>query len=172
MLEAGISLIATSLPSLHFLVTKHSLHSFAANIRSAFSLSPLQSHRSNNGSEDQSRYLKMQQNGSMASDVPVVGRKREDWEGAGGVDTFAMYDMEHAVPVREPGVVHVRSELRQQGNIVWGEFRRWWLLQHPHTPWHQSRFLLRHHASQDQHLGTWRRSFPSWTWIERNLRSG
>lgn len=54
----------------------------------------------------------------MASDVPVVGRKREDWEGAGGVDTFAMYDMEHAVPVREPGVVHVRSELRQQGNIV------------------------------------------------------
>ena len=54
----------------------------------------------------------MQTNGSTASDVPVVGREKKNEEGLGGMDTFAMYDMEHGMGITEPGVVHVTSEMR------------------------------------------------------------
>lgn len=118
MLEAGISLIATNLPSLHFLVTKESLQSFAASIRSAISLNSLQSSQSKNGTEGRLQYSKMQKNGSMASDVPIVGRESENVEETSGVDTFAMYDMEAMEEVREPGKVYVRSDMRQQGDIA------------------------------------------------------
>lgn len=46
---------------------------------------------------------------------------RKGWENGGGlgtVDTFAMYDMERAVEVREPGLVHVACEMWQQGNVI------------------------------------------------------
>ena len=47
MLEAGISLIATNLPSIYFLIRKESLQSFANSIRSRISLSSMRSQRSN-----------------------------------------------------------------------------------------------------------------------------
>ncbi len=118
MLEAGISLVATNLPSLNFLVSKQSLQSFAASIRSAVSLGSMQSQRSKTGTDDRTPYSKMQQNGSMASDVPVMRRVGESGEVTRGVDTFAMYDMKDMEEVREPGTAHVTSETKQQGSMV------------------------------------------------------
>ena len=118
MLEAGISLVATNLPSLHFLVTKKSLRSFAASIRSAVSLNSLQSHQSRNRPEKRSPYSKMQTNGSTASDIPVVGMERRDGKDSGGVNAFAMDDLEHAAEVTTPQVVHITSEMRQEIEMV------------------------------------------------------
>ena len=55
--------------------------------------------------------------GSMASDVPVIRKEREEGKEA-GVDTFAMYDLEQAEPVTVPRGIHVRSEMRQEGDMV------------------------------------------------------
>lgn len=70
------------------------------------------------GSEGRLQYSKMQNNGSMASAVPVAARESANVEEASGVDTFAMYDMEPTVEVREPGKVYVRSDMRQQRSFV------------------------------------------------------
>ncbi|KAF6225577.1 hypothetical protein HO133_009577 [Letharia lupina] len=118
MLEAGISLIATNLPSLHFLVTEKSLQPFAASIRTAVSFSSLRSQASKAGTGTRSAYSKVQQNGSKAPAVPVLRKGWENGGGLGTVDTFAMYDMERAVEVREPGLVHVACEMWQQGNAI------------------------------------------------------
>ena len=118
MLEAGISLIATNLPSLHFLVTEKSLQPFAASIRTAVSFSSLRSQASKAGTGTRSPYSKVQQNGSKAPEVPVLRKGWENGGGLGTVDTFAMYDMERAVEVREPGLVHVACEMWQQGNVI------------------------------------------------------
>lgn len=121
MLEAGISLIATNLPSLHFLVTEKSLQPFAASIRTAVSFSSLRSQASKAGTGTRSPYSKVQQNVSKAPEVPVLRKGWENGGGLGTVDTFAMYDMERAVEVREPGLVHVACEMWQQGNVIWAE---------------------------------------------------
>ena len=46
MLEAGLSLIAASLPTLSYLITRHSLQSALQRVRSSFPLYPMRSTRS------------------------------------------------------------------------------------------------------------------------------
>lgn len=60
----------------------------------------------------------MPKDGSIASNVPVIRDDREKGEAEVGVDTFAMYDIEHAADIRAPGVVHVKSEIGQEGDMV------------------------------------------------------
>ena len=112
MLEAGISLIATNLPSLYFLVKETSLHTLAARIRTAISLARARTGRSKVRMTDPSAYFRMQANGSVASDVPVMKREKEYGEGQEGTNTFARYDVENEIGVRRPGVIHVRDEIR------------------------------------------------------------
>ena len=61
---------------------------------------------------DPSAYFRMQANGSVASDVPVMKREKEYGEGQEGTNTFARYDVENEIGVRRPGVIHVRDEIR------------------------------------------------------------
>lgn len=116
MLEAGISLIATNLPSMYFVIKKESLQSFASSIRSRISLGSLRSQRSNSGTEESS--CSKQRNGSTASHVPVAGRDLEHGKGPGGATSFAMYDMKHTVESKKPGVVQATGNIMQQGNMV------------------------------------------------------
>ena len=104
MLEAGISLIATNLPSMYFVIKRESLQSFAASIRSRISLGSLRSQRSNSAAEDESSSSK-QRNGSTASHVPVAGRDLEHGKGAGGATSFAMYDLKHNVALQQGNMV-------------------------------------------------------------------
>lgn len=116
MLEAGISLIATNLPSIYFLVRKESLQSFADSIRSRVSLGSLPSQRSNSDSGDQALYLK-QQNRSKASHVSDT---RRNWEGAVDATSFAMYDMKRTRTevLKEPEPIHATGGRGKQGDMV------------------------------------------------------
>lgn len=116
MLEAGISLIATNLPSIYFLIRKESLQSFANSIRSRVSLGSLPSQRSNSDTGDQALYSK-QQNRSKASHVSAA---RRDWEGVEGASSFAMYDMKRTRTegLKEPEVIHATGGRGKQGDMV------------------------------------------------------
>ncbi len=107
MLEANISLIATKLPSPHFVATKEPLYSLVASICRNVSLASIQSRRSESGTEAQFLYSKMLTEGSMWSDVQTIRDERDKGKAEAGFDTFTMYDTEHAAENRAPGVVHV-----------------------------------------------------------------
>ena len=119
MLEAGISLIATNLPSIYFLARKESLQSFAASIRTRVSLSSLRSNEPNGGSDNQSTCSKQRNESTASHAPPIVGREWGNVEEAVGVTSFAMYDMERAgVGFEKPGAVHVAEDKKQQGNMI------------------------------------------------------
>lgn len=65
LMEAGISIIATNLPSLHFLVTKKSVRSIVVSLRSQLSLKSNTSSRSKSGRR--TSYDEMKANNSSAS---------------------------------------------------------------------------------------------------------
>ena len=104
LLEAGISLIATNLPSIYFLFKKESLQAFANRIRGVVSLDSLPSaHRSNSNTGGQSLYSK-KQNASKTSHVTAAAQK--EWEALEGVNTFALIGMERSAGVDKSEAVH------------------------------------------------------------------
>ena len=116
MLEAGISLIATNLPSIYFLFSKESLQSFANSIRNVVSLDSLRSsQRSNSNTGDQSLYSK-KKNVSKASHVTTAAQK--EWESFEGVNTFAMYEMKHGAEVNKLEAVHATGNMGDHGDMV------------------------------------------------------
>lgn len=116
MLEAGISLIATNLPSIYFLIRSESLQSFANSIRSRVSINSLRSQQSNSDTGDQALYSK-QQNRSKASNVSAA---RGDWEGVEDATSFVMYDMKRTRTegLKEPEAVHATGGRGKQGDMV------------------------------------------------------
>ena len=116
MLEAGISLIATNLPSIYFLFRKESLQSFANGMRNVVSLDSLRlSQRSNSDTGGQSLYSK-KKNASKTSHVTTAAKK--EWEALEGVNTFAMSDMKRGVRVKKPEAVHAAGNVGDHGDMV------------------------------------------------------
>ncbi|KAK4692511.1 hypothetical protein P7C71_g4716, partial [Lecanoromycetidae sp. Uapishka_2] len=115
MLEAGISLIATNLPSLNFLLSKKSLQSMIASVRSQISLGSIRSHESKKSQP----YSKMGEHGSMSSHAPAVPAYNTSFNTEPKtVDSFAMHEYEDGLPLAEPGEIHVRSDIKQTDNMV------------------------------------------------------
>lgn len=110
MLEAGISIIATNLPSLHFLVTKKSVQSTIASLRSQLSL------RSNTSSRSKSRcgtsYYEMKANNSSASQSAALHPDSMT------VDTTVAHDSHAISALDEPEMIHVKSDIRQYDEMV------------------------------------------------------
>ncbi|KAL8832008.1 MAG: hypothetical protein Q9191_000537 [Dirinaria sp. TL-2023a] len=110
MLEAGISIIATNLPSLHFLVTKKSVRSIVASLRSQLSLGSNASSRSK--SRRRTPYYEMKANNSSASQAPALHPD------SGMVDTSVTHDTEPMPIPQEPDRIHVKSDIRQHDEMV------------------------------------------------------
>ena len=115
-LEAGISLIASNLPSIYFLIKNESLQSFANSVRNVVSLESLRSSkRSNSDTEGQALYPK-KRNASKTSHVTTAAKK--EWEALEGVNTFAMSDMKRGVRVKKPEAVHAAGNVGEHGDMV------------------------------------------------------
>ena len=111
MIEAGLGIIATCLPTLHFLVSKVSLDSIAHNVRSTFSLHSIRSHfpQPKTG-HSAGPSLDPDGNTLLGSHARMVPDK-------GHTETFAMRDVDLVKTVGDDGI-HVTKQVYQYQSRV------------------------------------------------------
>ena len=103
MVEAGLAIIASCLPTLQALVAKDSIQSMVASIRSAISLQSLRSH-SSRGSKK-----------SRTGRPPYSGVDGVEHESE---DVVGLTDVGQMRNVKKPEHAHSSPESMQQGHIV------------------------------------------------------
>lgn len=110
MLGAGLSLIASCLPSIYSIFAKSSLQSIIASIRSAISLHSIPSDRSRGSKKP---YENME-NTSTVSHVQPLKRQVDNLS-----HIYSAYEMDDVPPVQaQDGEIHVKSDLSQSEKMV------------------------------------------------------